>query len=326
MTTLSPSPSPRFGPDVDRQPLVRVTDRIDRRWAENYACSVFDTSSDLLGEAATCVHPGYLSYPQWLARQKIRQHPIFRDATRIIQLDEHCVLTEPLQPGQTLDVQAIILDVAEARAGADVTVLFEYFDATDGRPLGSTSATSRYWGISVDRARSVMPENGARTVPSIDVPDSNTAMTRVGAVQSASVELFFPPYACHVYSELARIWTAFHTDLAAARQTGYDGLILHGTGVLSWVLSELGRTAVRMDGITRFSAEYRRPLFIDRSYVLSWDMRNVGDTAVHVDYALCDGDERVVAHGQIAAAPRLSGASAGAPLDDADLAREGKAS
>lgn len=305
MTTLSHAHSAYSGHGPVRQPLVRATDQIDQRWAQNYACSVLDTSAELLGEHPTCVHPGYLSYPQWLARQQIREHPLFRDATRIIHLDERCALAEPLRVGQTLEVHAGILDVKEAKTGADVTVLFEYFDAADGRLIGSTSSKSRYWGISAKSARAALLDADAHATPPPDMAAPGTSPDPAPATRPMSAELYFPPYACHVYSELSRIWTPFHTDLAAARETGFDGLILHGTGVLSWVLSVVSPALPTsgMDAVRRFSAQYRSPLFIDRSYLLAWEAREA-DGLVVVDYSLAGQDELVVARGQLAATLR----------------------
>ena len=246
---------------------------IEDRWAMNYAASVFDENPRLY-EPAGVVHVGYMAHLEWLVRQKFRQLPELQDASGIVQLTSDTQLARPFRWGERVVVGGAVTAVRPKANSAIVETVFEVY-ANDGQEwLATTRALSLYRGMTISSFGNQLRESDPR-------------LTGEGPVSRIAVRI--PLTASHVYSECARIWTPFHTDLRVSQASGYDRLILHGTATLSYCVSALVNLLASGDHgrILRFSSTFSSPVFVGTDATIQYSAAQVDDGTV-VDFSLLD--------------------------------------
>lgn len=225
---------------------------LDDRWAMNYAAGINDSNPVLYDtrEAILPVHPLYLSHPEWEAWKTLMPRLSLTDEelSMSVQVSQDTVLHQPLRSRQNLATVASISGVERHRAGALITAELETRDEA-GEKLATTTIQSVL--RTVDVLGDDKPHHG----------EEAQTFTLDGDVSTSEISI--SPMACHLYSECARIWNPFHTDIKVAEGVGISGLILHGTATVAMAVSEVCRLTEGMaiDTISRISAGLKAMVF-----------------------------------------------------------------
>ncbi|GAA1628819.1 MaoC/PaaZ C-terminal domain-containing protein [Georgenia ruanii] len=265
---MTDAPDHEFGP---------VSHRIEPRWAMNYAAAVLDPNPALLGESRT-VHCGYLAHLEWLIRQRIREAPVLAGARSVVQLTSSTSMMRPLEWDDDLEVTGRISSITPTATATVVATEFVVTHKTTATTAAITTATSLYRGLKLP--------------PMADLPPDEHRMPPPGHGQlplSSAVEIEFTDVAAHVYSECARIWVPFHTDLRESQRAGFPRLILHGTATLSYCLSALlGAVGVTDHArVKHFRCGFRKPVFVGTRARLVYATHE-DETGTVVDFELRD--------------------------------------
>jgi acyl dehydratase len=217
---------------------------------DDVAPILYDTTKDQLP-----VHPMYLSSVEWEAIQQIGESfdlPPHEDGRGVHVLHD-LRLHQPLYPGMNLVTTAEVIGVHRHRAGAFVTLKLHTHD-DNGGAVATTHMGTIYRDVGVE---------GPDRLSAV----SRGTRPRTNAGGGREVQVPIPAHACHVYSECARIYNAFHTDIAIAKQVGLNGLILQGTGTIARAVSAITNTLTNGDpsGIRHVHAELKGMVNLDLS-------------------------------------------------------------
>lgn len=201
---------------------------VDSRWAMNFAAGIDDLSPILYDTTAERlpVHPMYLGFPEWEATKLIAEMVNLDESEqgRGVQVTHDTRIHRPFEVGMELITTAAIVGVHRHRAGAFQTVRHET-RTVDGELVATSYLGAIHRGVEVD---------GDDVRPPLDQRPQAP-----GETEGRTIELPVPANACHTYSECARIYNAFHCDIAVAKSVGVDGLILHGTGTIARAISAI---------------------------------------------------------------------------------------
>lgn len=268
------------------------TSSIDHRWAMNFAAGIDDVSPVLYDttSAKFPVHPMYLGYPEWeaskLAAAMLKLPP--EEQGRGVQVSHDTRIHQPFRVGLDLITTAEIAGVHRHRAGALQTVKLET-RTTDGDLIATTLTSAIQRGVAVD-GDDRPPISEQRPEPPANMESSET------------IELFVPANACHTYSECARIYNAFHTDLSVAKAVGIDGLILHGTGTIARAVSAItaALTGGNPSSISRIAADLKGMVMVPTALTLSYRSFSGPDELPCVAFEVLNArGERAIAAGLI---------------------------
>ena len=205
---------------------------VEPRWLMNYAASMGDMMPvyyDTLASKPIPAHPAYVSHLEWDAISRLYDElPEINAADRLrsLHIFNDTTLHNPIQAGDRLSSEATVVGIESGRSGVRLTVRTDTQNQ-DASPV-STSYTSTVYRDSQFTGNAICPE----------LPDPAPAegwddeLTRTGHIDVS-------PIAAHVFSECARDYNPVHTDIAVATDAGLPGLILHGTGTIAMVLSDL---------------------------------------------------------------------------------------
>lgn len=175
----------------------------------------YDTANGVLA------HPLFAVCYEWPLAQPLRNLPTLQPLyPRLLHAQHDLTIHRPPCAGETLQVSARIVGVAQRRPGALVVFRFEARDAAASL-VTSTDFGALYRGVQVDEARGEEMQ---------EPPPHEAPLNIAGEVRIAAT-------AAHIYTECARIWNPIHTDIAYARAAGLPGLILHGTATLALSMS-----------------------------------------------------------------------------------------
>ena len=245
---------------TESMPYVHET---DTRWAMNYAAAIGDENPMLLDtrQERLPVHPMYLAFPEWEAMKTLM--PAMRladdELTKSVEMHHDTVMHRPLTAGMVLSTVASVRAVQTHRSGTLVTYALDTSEV-DGDPVGVSTVQALYRGVAL-----VGDDRG-------EAPALGAAPADSGAGLTESRQVSFPATACHTYSECARIWNPFHTDISVAEEVGISGLILHGTATLARAVSEICEAfeELSIDRVTRITADLRAMVIVPTSLELEY--------------------------------------------------------
>ena len=221
-----------------------------------YALATSDeTAAVLTGAAVPAVFPAVLTFPAQQAANGDIPLAAWRQAHGGVHGEHDIVLHRPLIPGEALDTWSRLAAVRTARAGTQVALYIEQFDA-DGQ-----LAVEQYWTTMLLGLRA-MADLGSLPADH-RFPDSARNNPIGSAIQHVDEQV------AHRYAEVSGDWSAHHFDIDAARTTGFDFLFTHGLCTMAMcthqVLAIVGvddpgavaRAAVRFASPTRLGGDLR---------------------------------------------------------------------
>ncbi|PRZ43980.1 MaoC dehydratase-like protein [Antricoccus suffuscus] len=265
---------------------------IDARWAMNFAAGIddvtpilYDTTSDALP-----IHPMVLGYPEWEATKRGRELASLtpEEHRRGVHVRHDIRLHQPLRAGLELTTTPEIVGAYRHRAGAYLALQHQTHTLA-GEPVATT-----FYG-SIHRGTDTV---GDDVIPALEERPS----TPPDAATGPALELSIPANACHVYSECARIYNPFHTDLRVAHEVGLDGLILHGTATLARSVAAI--TGVLYGGdpstITRIAGDFKGMVVVPTSLTLTYSRFVGADGADTVTFEVLNtAGDRAISDGLI---------------------------
>lgn len=223
--------------------------RAEPRWLMSYAAGVPDERSELYDTSQELVvHPLFPVAPEWellIAPRASLGAMSADEARRGIHLAHDLVLERTVQAGEQIHLSAQVVGVGRRPAGATQDVLL-VATASDGEVVWRTAFTSLFLGVDlVGEPVSIKPGS---TPPLAKAPTVSPLATRRSFVRLIDA---------HVYSACARIWNPIHTDVAAARRSGLEAPILHGTATLARAVSIVAELAnVQLGDVCRVAGRF----------------------------------------------------------------------
>ena len=213
------------------QKSAAIKDRIEDRWTMNYAASVNDPNPAYYaneGGASVPVHPGYVSYLEWEAISDVEGSlGQLTDDERLrgVHSYNHTTIENQFSAGDELSCVATVVGVESRRSGGKLTL--KTVTTSAERLIATSYASLVYRDVIVDGGASVAPQ-----IPSLKTPEPTGQPDRIES-------LAFGALAPYHFSECARDYGAIHTDRNEAEKAGLPGLIMHGTGTISYALSSI---------------------------------------------------------------------------------------
>lgn len=180
-----------------------------------YAAATGDkTAAVLAGKAVPVVFPVILAFGAQQAANADVPAAAWRQAHGGVHGEHDILLHRELVPAEPLDTWSQISAVRTTRAGTQVVLHIEQFDA-HGQLAVEQWWTTVLLGLHAMADLGSMPR-GHR------FPDS----ARNNPIGSASQHI--DDQVAHRYAEVSGDWSAHHFDIAAARASGFDFLFTHG--------------------------------------------------------------------------------------------------
>lgn len=226
-----------------------VTDRIEDRWTMNYAASVNDENPSYYaneGGATVPTHPTYVSHLEWDAigelYAKLPQLNI-EERLRGVHSYNQTAITGTFGAGDELTCVATVVGVEQRHSGGRLTIKTE--TTCGDRPIATSFTSSVFRGVAVEGGDDVVP-----VTPKADAPAPNGSPSRVD-------DIVFGTLAPYHFSECARDYGEIHTDRNTAQKAGLPGLIMHGTGTIAYVVSNITNHEADGDAskVTHFEAK-----------------------------------------------------------------------
>lgn len=143
-----------------------------------------------------------------------------------VHYSEHLVLHRPLKPGDDLTIRGRIAAVLPHRAGTQVVIRLDAFDATGG-PVFTEFNGGLLRGVACGDAGQSLPD--LPTVPKMSVESA--------AVWQAPIPI--DPLAPFIYDGCTNIYFPIHTSVQFARAVGLPDIILQGTATLALAAREI---------------------------------------------------------------------------------------
>jgi acyl dehydratase len=249
-----------------------------------YALATSDeTAAVLTGAAVPAVFPAILTFRAQQEANGDIPPAAWREAHGGVHGEHDIVLHRPLIPGEALDTWSRLAAVRTTRAGTQVALHIEQFDA-NGR-----LTVEQYW------TTMLLGLHGMADLGSLPAdhrfPDSARNNPIGSTIQHVDEQV------AHRYAEVSGDWSAHHFDIDAARTTGFDFLFTHGLCTMAMcthqVLAIVGvddpgavaRVAVRFASPTRLGGD------------LTVDAYGIAPGAFAFE-ATCDG-ANVITHGRV---------------------------
>jgi acyl dehydratase len=275
MSSIAVEPVSRHGP---------FPGQLDRGRIAAYAGATGDeTALVLAGRSVPAVFPVILAF----SAQKAANDDVPADAWRLAQGGLHgehdVVLHRPLTPGESLQTWSRISAVRAVRAGTQVVLHIEQFDA-DG-----VLAVEQWWTTVLLGLHDMTDFGSAPTDHRF--PDSARAHPIGSAVHHIDAEI------AHRYAEVSGDWSAHHFDIAAAQASGFDFVFAHGLCTMAICAhrvlglvgitdpSQISRVAVRFASPTPLGAD----LIVD-AYAIS---------AESFAFEATSGGVKTITHGRL---------------------------
>jgi acyl dehydratase len=227
---------------------------LDAQRISAYAAATGDTAVAVLtGAAVPAVFPVILVFGAQEAANGDLPPEAWATAQGGVHGEHEVLLHRPLIPGEALDTFSRLTAIRTRKAGTQVILHIEQFDA-HGHLVVEQFWTTVLFGLSG------MADVGA--VPSEHrFPDAARANPIGSAIQHVDEQ------AARRYAEVSGDWSAHHFDIDSARATGFDFLFTHGLCTMAMcshaVLGLIGiedpgrvrRVAVRFAAPTRMGAD-----------------------------------------------------------------------
>ena len=196
----------RHGPFPGRLGPKRITE---------YAVATGDeTAAALSGKAVPAVFPVILAFHAQQAANGDLPTAAWRQARGGVHGEHDIVLHRRLIPDEPLDTWSVVSAVRTTRAGTQVVLHIEQFDAQGALVV-------EQWWTTVLLGLQTMAERGS-------IPDEHRFpdSARNNPIGSATQHL--DQQVAHRYAEVSGDWSAHHFDIEAARATGFDFVFAHG--------------------------------------------------------------------------------------------------
>jgi len=189
--------------------------RLDANCIAAYATTTGDTTAAVVaGKAVPVVFPVILAFGAQQAANADVPATAWEQARGGLHGEHDIVLHRPLLPDELLDTWSQISAVRTIRAGTQVVLRIEQFDAQG-------ELTVEQWWTTVLLGLQSMADAGS--VPRDHrFPDS----ARRNPIGSATQHI--DERVAHRYAEVSGDWSAHHFDIDAARGSGFDFLFTHG--------------------------------------------------------------------------------------------------
>ncbi|WP_320668703.1 MaoC/PaaZ C-terminal domain-containing protein [Patulibacter defluvii] len=205
---------------------------VDGRWLMAYAAGLGhaeDVYFDTTRAPGVVAHPVFPIAPEWaLLTQPESGLDLglsVPEALRGVHAGHDLHQHRPIVPDRPITVEAQVVGVERAAAGARTTTRFDG-RAEDGTALWTSWMRTVYRGVAVDGEERPPADAPPPPVAADEQPDRR--------VRGIAIDVAAP----HVYGECARIWNPIHSDRAIARAVGLDGPILHGSATLAHAVDE----------------------------------------------------------------------------------------
>jgi acyl dehydratase len=246
---------------IARPEAASITCRVERRWVMNFAAAVEDYSPCYYGiDGPPTVHPLYQSHLEWRIRRLLTAavHVPREVRLRAVHSSQQLEINRLLRVGETVTMRASIVGAERGRSGVRLTTRFDLFDR-GGQRISTAVAVAVYRGV----------ELGCEplTPPAALFADGDSRVQRKTGRQQT---LPLTRGAAHIYGECARIWNPIHSDPAVARRAGLPSTIMHGSGLLAMIVSNV--ISHECDGDpTRFqltAGRFRAPIELPHRPVL----------------------------------------------------------
>jgi acyl dehydratase len=249
-----------------------------------YAVATSDeTAAVRTGTSVPAMFPAVLTFPAQQAANGDVPLAAWQEAQGGVHGEHDIVLHRPLIPGEALDTWSRLAAVRTARAGTQVALHIEQFDA-DGQLVVEQYWTTILLGLHRMADLGSMPADHR-------FPDAARNHPIGSATQHVDEQV------AQRYAEVSGDWSAHHFDIEAARTTGFDFLFSHGLCTMAMcthqVLAIVGvddpgavaRVAVRFASPTRLGGDLRVDAYgiAPRSFAFE---------------ATCDG-ANVITHGRV---------------------------
>jgi acyl dehydratase len=180
-----------------------------------YAAAIGDeTAAVRAGQAVPAVFPVILTFPAQEAANGEVPAQAWRQAQGGLHGEHDIVLHRPLTPGESLQTWSRISAVRTVRAGTQVVLYIEQFDA-DG-----VLAVEQWWTTVLLGLHEVA--DFGTPPPDHRFADSARDSPIGSAVHHVDAQIV------HRYAEVSGDWSAHHFDIAAARASGFDFVFAHG--------------------------------------------------------------------------------------------------
>jgi acyl dehydratase len=230
------------------------TEKLEPQRIAAYALATSDETSAVLGGAAVpAVFPAVLTFRAQEAANGDVPPAAWREAHGGVHGEHDIVLHRPLMPGEALDTWSRLAAVRTARAGAQVALHIEQFDA-EGRRVVEQWWTTMLLGLHRMADLGSMP-------PDHRFPDSARNNPIGAATRHVDGQMALR------YAEVSGDWSAHHFDVDAARASGFDFLFTHGLCTMAMCTHQVlaiigvddpgavGRVAVRFASPTRLGGD-----------------------------------------------------------------------
>jgi acyl dehydratase len=189
--------------------------RLDPDCVAAYAAATGDeTAAVLAGEAVPVVFPVILAFGAQQAANADVPDAAWRQARGGLHGQHDIVLHRPLVPDEPLETWSRVSAVRTTRAGTQVVLHIEQFDAQEGLAV-------EHWWTTMLLGLHSMADVGS-SPPDHRFPDS----ARNNLIGSATQHI--DELVAHRYAEVSGDWSAHHFDIEAARASGFDFLFAHG--------------------------------------------------------------------------------------------------
>ena len=189
--------------------------RLDRELITAYmAATGDDTASVRSGSAVPAVLPVILVFAAQEAARADLPAAAWERVTGGVHGSHDILLHRPLQPDEPLETWATISAVRTARAGSQIVMAFEQFDA-EGR-----LAVEQWW---------TMVLLGLRDMADLgEMPSAHRFPDDARDHPIGSVRHHIDDQVAHRYAEVSGDWAAHHFDIDVARAAGFDFVFTHG--------------------------------------------------------------------------------------------------
>jgi len=257
--------------------------RLDADLLQRYAAATKDPSPRV--EAGTAAAPVAIVTQIWDAQHESRpdivSRYVQRTATGGVHGEHDVVLHRPIVPGEPLRIWAEGHGARPAGRNSLVTVRYVALDADDA-VVAEQWWTTVYLGTTCDPVGEPPPEHAFPD----DVRERPIGTWRV----DVDVDM------ARRYAEVSGDWSGHHFDLAAARQSGFDRLFLHG--LCTMALCAQGVVQLVADGdperVRRVAVRFATPTFLgDELQVQLYDAAPLGCA-----FEAVSGGATVITHGR----------------------------
>jgi acyl dehydratase len=225
--------------------------RLDADLLQRYAAATKDPSPQV--QAGTAAAPVAIVTQIWDAQHASRpdlvSEYVQRTATGGVHGEHDVVLHRPIVPGEPLRIWVEGHGARPAGRNSLITVHYVALDAADV-VVAEQWWTTVYLGTTCDPSGEPPPEHAFPD----DARERPIGTYRVGVDADMARH----------YAEVSGDWSAHHFDLAAARQSGFDRLFLHGLCTMALCAQGVAQLVAGGDPerVRRVAVRFATPTFI----------------------------------------------------------------